>query len=477
MANFPTGTSKTDLVQNDKVILTDSEDSDRVKDVNVGDSFIIRTSSANSSTPTSGNYVAQSEFNSITDEAFASWIMGAGQINRPNHIGKDSDGSLSGGNNAHTDTYEGLGVDTVEFTTVASTDIAPGGTFWFVANSLIFDDGDNIGIRQDDDSIHWTTVNGQPSNAAVLQVDTGPTVTCSVGNDIFTGVTKAAHSSIGASYDCLNNQQATHLMAPHAFAPASPDTGHNGIFAGSWGKIDGEYNAHIGGGGGSSVQNETTPSALKSVIIGGQSHTMAGTHSVILGGTENTLSKGHGYSIIAGRDGVSPFSYSQTYSMPGFAAGNGSCQNVRFMLQDSNTSTSSVYMQVNGSNLVYRDIPFNVGGGIGIGMTGKIMVQGICVAGTDVGKMARYEQDVSLYITGTQGATSGWTCRWEDSSTSDTGPLMTRTDTGGNQLPMTTAPALQCHSTGIFRMPYTQNTSDLCHWTASFDVNMTMWST
>ena len=305
--------------------------------------------------------------------------------------------------------------------------------------------------------------------------DTHPTHGATGYDPAGSGHTIANHSTVIGTYDQVNNQQATVLSSPHAYAPATTTSGHNAGIGGSWHLIDGEYNFLGGGGGSQALQNESESTANKCAIIGGDSNTVGGSHSAVLAGKSNTVGAGHSYCTVAGFDAMTPFSYSQVYGMPNFISSGDACH-VRVMFQDSFASTSAAWMQVGGSNLVFRDIPFNTGNPIGISWIGKITVMGVGVSGTNEGKMARYEQDLALYTTGTQGSTS-WSSVWQDSSTGSDGPTMTRTDSGANQLPMTSAPYLQCNSLGIFRVGYQQNTTDTVHWLAMMDVLQTVWAT
>lgn len=109
------------------------------------------------------------------------------------------------------------------------------------------------------------------------------------------------HATIIGSYDQLNNQQATTLFCPHSFAPAAGGgSGHNAAVGGSWSKIDGTYNCIIGGGGSNALKNEITQDATRSVILGGDQHTLAGDDAVIIGSRDADIATAANGSVICG---------------------------------------------------------------------------------------------------------------------------------------------------------------------------------
>jgi len=68
--------------------------------------------------------------------------------------------------------------------TTISANVAVGATTWNVNSTANMVNGDIIGIKQDDNTWHWTTVQSFVANTSVT-VTTGPTVACASGNDVY----------------------------------------------------------------------------------------------------------------------------------------------------------------------------------------------------------------------------------------------------------------------------------------------------
>jgi hypothetical protein len=194
----------------------------------------------------------------------------------------------------------------------------------------------------------------------------------------------------------------------------------------------------------------------------------------VLGGINNVNSGID--AVVGGIDGLNLTNYGQTYGIDSLTA-TGDSNYCRLYWRDDYASSSLVNIRGSAdNNLIFRDVQFNLGAAVGIHMSGKLVVMGVSISGVTEGDFCRYEMDMALTTTGTQGATSGWTAKWQDGSTSANSPAMTRTDTGGG-LTITTAPVLDCNASGVMRIPVQAGVTDTIHWLGYFEGLYTIWAT
>lgn len=300
----------------------------------------------------------------------------------------------------------------------------------------------------------------------------------------YPGGTLPNHATIIGSYDQVNNQQATLLASPHSFAPAAGGgTGHNAAVGGSWNKVDGSYN-FIGGGGGSLAnQNETGVNAVKSCINAGHGNYIDGDYCTIGYGIDNTIGTGYQYSFAGGRDAVMPSSYARVHSSQGIlVAGDSQMVELLFRGRTNSTSLTSLALAGTTTYFIYRDIPINVGATLNVAFGGTVEITATRKTGTGIGLTDRYTINFGLHLTGTQGATSGWTATWNNGDTGATMPAALLTSPGalnspeGPNIPVTVAPRIDANATGIIRLQVQANTTtDEIMWHALWRTTMTAW--